>query len=509
MSRKYDILIIGSGIGGLTCGSILSKEGYKVCVLEKNHQFGGCLQNFKRNGCIYDTGMHYVGGFDKGQSLEKIYSYLGIYDKLKFQSLHPEHFDLIHIASDNMKYPYGLGYEKFVKNLSAIFPEEKDNIKNYADSIQMICKSFHLYSLEANDGTGGNHMLGEYSTTSVGEFIDSITKNEKLRAVLAGNNMLYTGERYITPVFVHALISNMFITGAKYFVDGSQQLADEMATLIRDAGGEIHTKSEVIHIEAKDKMVQYVRTKDGIGYKADTYISSIHPSVTLDLIDEDEVQKSYRKRIKNIKNTTSSFTLFIKFKKDSFKYLNHNYYYGKDYDSMWKMSEYNFGEEWPKGFMMLTPPHSDSLEYAKTAIVNTLMNYEDVEQWKNTKVGKRGHDYNEFKQKCIERVLAMIEDCMPGFSANIENVFAATPLTIRDYTGSKNGSLYGTRKNIHELVASHISPRTKLSNLLFTGQNLNMHGILGVPLTAIQTCGELVGLNNLINKINEKAKTYA
>lgn len=504
MNKRYDVLIIGSGLGGLTCGSILSKEGYKVCILEQNPQIGGCLQNFRRNGHVYDTGMHYVGGFEKGQSLEKIYSYLGIYDKLKLQPLSKEHFDLIHIGSDNVKYPFGLGYANFVKNLIALFPEEEANIEEYVESIQTICKSFHLYSLEPENGN--NHMLGEYSTTSVGEFIDAVTPNEKLRSVLAGNNMLYAGERYETPIFVHALITNMFITGARYFVDGSQQLADEMAKLICDSGGEIVTNSKVEHIQAQDKRVRFVRTTNGAIYEADIYISGIHPAVTLDLIDEEQVQKSYRTRIKSIKNTTSSFTLFIRFKKDSFRYLNYNYYYGRDYDSMWKMAGYNFEKEWPKGFMMLTPPHSDSPEFAKTAIVNTLMNFDDVRQWEDTKVGRRGPEYKQFKQECIDRVLQMIEDCMPGFSENIEGVFGASPLTIRDYTGSKEGTLYGTRKSIHELVASHISPRTKLRNLLLTGQNLNMHGILGVPLTAVQTCGELVGLNKLINKINEGAE---
>lgn len=504
MNKKYDILIIGSGLGGLTCGGILSKEGYKVCVLEQNHLIGGCLQNFKRKGVTFDTGIHYVGGFEKGQPLQKIYSYLGFYDKLKFKDLNAEHFDLLHIGSDGVKYPIGLGYEKFINNLSEVFPEERENLERYIEAIKTICKSFHLYSFKVDNGN--NHFLGEYASTSVGTFIDSITQNEKLRVVLAGNNMLYAGEKYETPIFVHALITNMFITGAKYFVDGSQQLADEIAKVIRDAGGELFTKSKVEHIEAEDKMVKWVRTTNGDIFEADTYISSIHPAVTLDLIDENKVQKAYRKRIGNLKNTTSSFTVFIKFKKDKFKNLNYNYYYGKDYNSIWSMKDYDFEKDWPKGFMLLTPPHSDSPEFAKTGIVNALMNFEEVRQWENTTVGKRGPEYKQFKQKCLGRVLAQIESCIPGFKETIESSFAASPLTIRDYTASKDGTLYGTEKNIHELVKSHISPRTKLKNLLLTGQNLNMHGILGVPLTAIQTCGELIGLNKLINKINDSCE---
>lgn len=502
--KKYDILIIGSGLGGLTCGSILSKEGYKVCILEQNPNIGGCLQSFKRNKYCFDTGMHYVGGFEEGQPLNKIFTYLGFLKKLNLQPLDENSFDIIHIAEDDKKYPLGLGYKNFIENLANIFPDERDNIYKYCETIQTICKRYHLYQLEAVNAS--SHVFGEYSTTSVGEFIDSVTQNKKLRIVLAGNNMLYGGEKYKTPVFVHALITNMFITGAKYFVDGSQQLADELAAVIRKNNGDIFTNSKVEKLEVEEKTILSVRTTSGKIFEADTYISSIHPARTLELVDEGKIQKSYRKRISAIKNTTSGFMLFIVFKENTMKYLNYNYYYSVDYESVWSMNDYDFEKQWPKGFMILTPPHSDSAVHAQTAIVTSLMNFEDVKQWENTTVGKRGQAYDDFKKKCTERMLDMIEAAMPGFRSKIAYVESASPLTIRDYTGTKEGTFYGTKKNIDDMVSSHIPIRTKLTNLLLTGQNLNMHGILGVPLTAVQTCGELVGLDYLIDKINRAAK---
>ena len=59
--KKYDVIVIGGGLGGLTCGAMLSKEGLNVCLLEQHSVIGGCLQSFKRNERILDTGMHYVG----------------------------------------------------------------------------------------------------------------------------------------------------------------------------------------------------------------------------------------------------------------------------------------------------------------------------------------------------------------------------------------------------------------------------------------------------------------
>lgn len=82
---KYDIIIIGSGLGGLECGAILSKEGYHVCVLEKNELFGGCFQTYQRGGHRMDTGIHYIGSLDEGQIMNQYFRYFGIMDKLSIK----------------------------------------------------------------------------------------------------------------------------------------------------------------------------------------------------------------------------------------------------------------------------------------------------------------------------------------------------------------------------------------------------------------------------------------
>ena len=93
---KYDIIIIGSGLGGLECGAILSKEGFNVCVVEKNTQFGGCFQTYRRKGHLFDTGIHYVGSLDEGQVMNQYFRYFGIMDKLKLKRLDDEAFDTIY-----------------------------------------------------------------------------------------------------------------------------------------------------------------------------------------------------------------------------------------------------------------------------------------------------------------------------------------------------------------------------------------------------------------------------
>ena len=119
-----DILIIGSGLGGLVCGAVLSREGYKICIVEKNKQIGGCLQTYVRDRVIFDSGVHYIGGLSKGQNLYQIFKYLGILDKLKLQQMNVDAFDKIIFEDDEQEYPMAQGYENFIAQLLKYFPDE-------------------------------------------------------------------------------------------------------------------------------------------------------------------------------------------------------------------------------------------------------------------------------------------------------------------------------------------------------------------------------------------------
>ena len=152
--------------------------------------------------------------------------------------------------------------------------------------------------------------------------------------------------------------------------------------------------------------------------------------------------------------------------------------------------------------MLSTPPAEKQGDYADKLIINCVMNYEDVKHWKNTFTGKRGKEYRVFKKKMEDKVLAEVEKVYPEIRLSIDKIFSATPLTIRDFTGSKQGSLYGFKKESDNIVKSQVLPRTKFANLLLTGQNIGLHGIMGVPLNAIITAGELIGFKALVEKIN-------
>ena len=104
LKEKYDVVIVGSGLGGLVSAIILAKEGRSVCVLEKNQQYGGNLQTFVRHKTIFDTGVHYIGGLSEGQNLYQYFKYLGIIDDIELKKLDEDGFDIITFDDDETEY---------------------------------------------------------------------------------------------------------------------------------------------------------------------------------------------------------------------------------------------------------------------------------------------------------------------------------------------------------------------------------------------------------------------
>ena len=272
--EQYDILIIGSGMGGLVCGDILGREGYKVCILEKNKQIGGCLQVYVRDRVIFDAGVHYLGSLSKGQNLYQLFKYLGLIGRLKLQQMNVDAFDKILIDNDEKEYVYAQGYDNFIQKLVADFPDEENAIRLYCDKIRDVCSRFPLYNLRSNGEYNEKVGVLEIDTK---EFIESLTDNPKLQAVLAGNNALYAGQPNKTPFYVHALILNSYIESSWKCVDGGSQIAKYMAKNIREHGGVIKRGIEVKRIVEEDGKITHVETSDGSKVYAREFISNMHP----------------------------------------------------------------------------------------------------------------------------------------------------------------------------------------------------------------------------------------
>ncbi len=260
----------------------------------------------------------------------------------------------------------------------------------------------------------------------------------------------------------------------------------------------------VRRIAVSEKRVTHVETYSGRRLEADAYISAIHPCAMLRIIDNGAFPKSYADRLNAIPNSYSAFSIYLKLKPNAFPYINHSEYYMSRYNEIW-----NFGSDsqpMPVGFLFMTPPKTGNDTYATTALITSPMKFADVQQWEHTTVGRRGADYEAWKAAYAEALLQRVEEMHPGFAHCIEAMNTASPLTIRDFYASEEGCLSGYSKDCCNLVLSQLPVVTKVRNLYLTGQNNNLHGFCGVPLTAINTCEAILGHNYIINRINECAE---
>lgn len=494
-----NIIIIGGGLGALFTGAFLAKNGFRVTIIEKNHIIGGGLQCFKRRGELFETGMHVLGGFQRGGSLNKICTYLGIMDKLSIRELDGDAIDSIRYLSDNVTYYIPKGRERFVEYFADLFPHERDNIRLYVDQLYSLANEVDLFYLRKSSDSIFSH--SDNFMCPADQLISHYIKDPKLLDVLAYMNPMYGGVAHHTPAYIHALINVLYIDGASRFNGGSQQLADALSQIIIDGGGQILVDHQVAHIQVFDKNIQYIETTQGEKFTADTYISDIHPCTLTGLMSAGAFPRSYISRLTDIPNTYSAFTVYIIFKDGTFPYINHTCYYQEDYGMVWKHDEYD-ADRWPRGFMYITPSTIDQCPYANKMIVNSIMDFSVVLPWADTLTGHRGKEYEEWKEAHKNMVIDRLETLHPGIKDMIEYSFASSPLTIRDYYGVKNGSLYGFRKDSSNILLSQVPIYTKVKNLLLTGQNINLHGICGVPLTAVQTAEALIGQGVLLDKIN-------
>ena len=494
-----DAIIIGGGLGGLFTGAILAREGKRVTVLEKNATIGGGLQTFSRFGERFDTGMHVIGGMQPGGNIRRICQYLGIQDRMELMDVDDSCTDSLYFAEDRTTYRIAKGRQGFIDSLSAYFPEQRENLQRYVDAIYAITDDVDLFNLRP--ATEMFKLHGDDFLMAADAFIAKYVDDPKLRSVLAFMNPLYGGRRDQTPAFIQAIISTLYINGASRFVGGSDKFAHLLREVIEQAGGEVIAGDGVEWVEVNDRHVDFVRTRKGREYTAQWYISAIHPCTLLQLMPEKALPKAYRSRLDSIPNSYSAFSVYIKLKPQSFPYINHSEYYMTRYDEIW-----NFGEqhdEWPLGFLFMTSPEEQQGPWASKVLVTAPMLWSEVEQWTDTTVGRRGADYEAWKQEKTRQLLSHIEEMHPGFMECVDKVNASSPLTIRDFYGVKEGALSGYSKDYKNMALSQLPVVTKVSNLLLTGQNNNLHGFCGVPLTAITTAEVILGRNAVLNKLNE------
>ena len=491
MSR-HDVIIIGSGLGGLLCAGILARAGLDVLVLEQGAQPGGCMQTYRRQGLDFDTGFHYVGGLDEGTPMHAVFRHLGLM-RLPWQRM-DRLFDRVTIGGQT--FAFAQGYDDFMQTLAADFPHERAALQQYARLLKQA--SAHEADLLDPAGAADPSFTERLMETNARQYLQSLFRDPLLIDVLSGTALKMELRRESLPLFTFVHGHSSYLESSWRLKGGASQLAGTLVRGIRAQGGEVLCKAQVAGLSGHDGKVSLARCADGTCHEAEFFISSLHPAATCALAGQSQpMRPAYRRRMAALENTCGMFTASLVLKPQTVEYFNHNHYVYARPD-VWALPQ---KDGHVGGVLASCRVPEDGSPHVRQIDLLTPMTWEQCLPWQDTRAGHRGDSYLALKARLADECIALAEQAVPGLRDSVEHLYTSTPLTYRDYTGTPQGSAYGTRKDCGNPLGTLLPVRTPIPNLLLTGQSLMLHGVHGVTMTALSTCAELIGKERIWNII--------
>jgi len=426
---NYHTIIIGAGLGGLTAGAKLAKEGKKVLLIEQHTVPGGCATTFKRKDYTLEVGLHEMDGLHEKDMKTKIFSDLGVFDKVEFLKV-PEFYRFV-----NERYDIVIPHnpEKAIEILINHFPDEKDGIKAYFHQVmnarQIIKES-----------------AGEKERT-VGEFLDSIIENNDLKLVLLGNLGYFHDDPYSLSLSYYSVAQGSYYTGGGSFIKrGSQELSNHLAKFIENNGGKVilnHLVTEIITDNNKAIGVIYRKKKKRKikAFAGNIVANAAIPNVANLLLPWKHSEK-LRQQFKNMEPGASILTVYFGFKKPP-KEIGNKYYSTFIYDSSVKTQadifENNKSDFSTRSFTFVDYGQVDSGLAPKGKSVGAICCVDYTSNWENLEKKEYKKRKNEVAQIFINR----LEKLLPGFNNAIEYYEVATSKTIEQFTLNPEGAVYG------------------------------------------------------------------
>lgn len=471
---KYDIIIIGSGLGGLECASLLSKAGCSVLVLEQGRQPGGCLQSYRRGQHWFDSGLHYVGGLDNGQPLHDAFDRLGLLS-LEWQRLDADGFDRVTIGQQT--YHLAEGNEHFVETLAEHFPQERAALRDYVKMLEDV----------GQGRTDAMQLIG----VNAYDYLTSTFSDPMLVNVLSGPAMKLELRRESLPLFTFAHSQSSYIQSSWRLRGDGGMLVRKLVSDIQQAGGQVLCGAAVQELNATGGRIASARCSDGRQYEGRVFISDVHPALTMGLVKADGLLKPiFRKRLSRLENTEGILTVSLVLKPGVLPYFNHNkYVYRKPnvWDVPWETNGLTEVDRVMVSCRVPEPSAQGSDAGCLLVDLLTPMPWSACQAWEHTTVGRRGQLYEQQKEQWADECVRLAEHVIPGLAGMVSQRYVSTPLTYRDYTQTPCGSAFGIRKDCRQPLLTMLSPQTPIANLLLTGQSLAMHGLEGVTMTAMNT----------------------
>jgi all-trans-retinol 13,14-reductase len=492
---KYDFVVIGAGVSGITSAITLAKNGFQVALLEKAPVIAPLLRGFSRKGVHFDTGFHYTGGAGPGEPFERFLRYLGVMDRITPFSFNDDGFDVFRYPSEQFEFRVPTGYEPIKDRLCETFPRECGAIRRYLEMVRAVCAGMPYLNIDADIESA--NVLHRVIGPTLKEILDSLTENRLLKSILSMHTLLYGVSSDQVTFAQHASIVGNYYQSIRGIRGGGLSLSGAFGTALDQLGVEVRCGCGVkdILISREGKLTG-VRLENDEEISATSCIATVHPHQLLAMVPEEAFRPVYRKRLAQLEETVSAFIAYAVCGTPVTALAGSNMFIVPDsgcFDTLGGRSLENSpfylsaayaGESCrPGGFIGIFP--------AKNTAVDSLL---------EPCSGKRSAGYRTFKKEIVSKMQSHIENIFPEIAGTIEYIEGSTPATIRDYCNTPYGGLYGVK---HMSGQYNPHPVTRVKGLFLAGQAVVSPGIMGAVLSGFLACGTILGHDHLRKELRE------
>ena len=502
----YDVIVIGSGAGGLTAAVPLAQSGLSVLVCEQHEVPGGWTHSFTLGGYRFSPGVHYIGSLGEGESLRRIYEGLGVSGDMAFCELNPDGYDHIVIGEETFDFPKGR--ENFIERLKARFPEETQGIQAYFDTLDAMSKGLQNLGRVKTPGSAVKaassipSILKWYRRSGM-DLINAHISDPLLKGVLAGQS----GDNGLPPsqvsAFMHAGITQHYLDGGYYPLGGSYVIPRAFTRALKRAGGVIRLKTRVSKILLENNRVIGVQLENSDEVRANHVISNADPEITFgNLIGREHLEGKFARKVDRVKYSVSALSLFFAVDMDlraaGLDSGNFWYYDHQDVDHLYQLGLTDHvlkAETPPMMFLTVTTLKDPSKMHNgnHTCEAFTFVGYDAFEPYIHPVPGVRKPGYQGLKEDLAWRMFQGLEKRIPGISEHVTFWNLGTPLTNQHYINATQGNLYGIEKSITQVGPGAFQTKTPFTGLYLCGASTMSHGVAGVTSTGLAASRAILG----------------
>lgn len=464
----FDVIILGSGIGGLTCATRLSKLGYKVAVFEKHFIPGGYATNFKRIGYNFDVSLHGIGALNEGGNTHNILNYCGVLDKIT--PLKNEIAYSLDYKGKIIDIPNDLSLYK--KLLHELFPTEIKNINNLFKDINKFKRGFEKFILDKNSSFFSKINMDclkfiNWSSKTTDEVVRSYFNSDDFVHVFTALWPYYgLPPKQLSSLYYFIPWISYHMYGKYYIKGGSQKLSDSMVEVITENGGFVNLRSEVTSINFEDNETKSITLKNGNVFTAKYIVSNINPIDTFNMIKNYELPNKYKNKIFSPTIGCSLSQLYIGLDCNP-KELNipiEEVFYFGDYTPE-KHYDLSVQSKYKECGILLTNYSSmdETLnEYNKGVITVTII--DNYDNWSEDR-----SIYLKQKQELTDILICRLDLMFTGIKNHIKVAELGTPRTMETYTNNYKGAIYGYSQLVKQAGKHRLSIITPIKNLFLVG----------------------------------------